>query len=219
MLTNLINNKKYIGVTNNFKKRMREHKSSKNNCVISRAIRKYGWDNFKSEIIEQTTDKEYAYGTLEQIYIKLYETFDFGYNSTLGGEGSPGYNLSEETRNKMSLAKLGKKLSSEHSMKISESNKGRIVSKETREKIGEKLKNNKHFSGKTFTKETINILSEKKAKDYIFISPQGEIVEIHNMRKFCFDNNLFPSAMCKVYSGQQKHHKKWTKYHSISNAP
>ena len=57
--TNLINNKKYIGQTNNFERRVNEHKSCSSNPKsinyddkLHQAIRKYGYENFKIEIIE-----------------------------------------------------------------------------------------------------------------------------------------------------------------------
>lgn len=51
-ITNLINNKLYIGITNNYKKRWSNHKCCNNsNRVITRAIRKYGVENFKFELL------------------------------------------------------------------------------------------------------------------------------------------------------------------------
>lgn len=62
--TNKINNKKYVGQTNNLQRRLREHKScsfnpnSMNyNCVIHRAIRKYGLENFDIEVLETLINK------------------------------------------------------------------------------------------------------------------------------------------------------------------
>jgi group I intron endonuclease len=212
-LKNTVNNKSYIGVTNNFKKRIREHSYASNNYKISRAIRKYGWENFEYTQIDHSISHEYAYKTLEKMYIIFYDTFYNGYNSTLGGEGSVGHTFSEKTREKMRLKKLGRKLSSKHKEKISIANKGRLFSQETREKISKKLKNNKNFLGKTFSEETKKVLSEKKALNYVLISPKGNIIEVHNMRKFCLENNLSASAMSRVISGKAKHHKGW-KNHS-----
>lgn len=47
---------------------------------------------------------------------------------------------------------------------------------------------------------------------YKFISPDGEVVEIYNMKKFCLDNNLARSAMSLVSSGKAPHHKGWRVY-------
>ena len=51
-ITNLINNKIYIGKTNNPQKRWDNHKCSNDpNMVIARALRKYGINNFKFEVL------------------------------------------------------------------------------------------------------------------------------------------------------------------------
>lgn len=51
-ITNLINNKLYIGITNDYKKRWSNHKSCNSpNMVICKAIKKYGVNNFKFELL------------------------------------------------------------------------------------------------------------------------------------------------------------------------
>ena len=59
-ITNLINNKIYIGQTNNPKRRWQEHKNlgydTKETKLLYRAIKKYGKDNFVFEIIEGPID-------------------------------------------------------------------------------------------------------------------------------------------------------------------
>ncbi len=64
-LTNKINNKKYVGQTNNLKRRMNEHKSTSFNpksCsyndLIHKKIREYGWDNFSIEVLEDNIPPE-----------------------------------------------------------------------------------------------------------------------------------------------------------------
>lgn len=47
------------------------------------------------------------------------------------------------------------------------------------------------------------------AKSYEFVSPSGEVVQVHNLSKFCRENNLDNGAMTKVASGERKSHKKW----------
>lgn len=48
------------------------------------------------------------------------------------------------------------------------------------------------------------------AKEYKFISPEGVLTSIYNLRKFCQENNLTSSLMCKVNIGDRVHHKGWT---------
>lgn len=50
------------------------------------------------------------------------------------------------------------------------------------------------------------------AKTYVFISPDGVETTIHNLTKFCEKNGLQRPNMLKVYKGQRKHCKGWTRY-------
>jgi len=213
LLTNKVNSKVYIGVTNNYTKRMREHKGTYNNYLISKAIKKHGWNNFNSQILLETEDAEFAYKVAESSFIQQYQSNnpEKGYNLTEGGQGTLGFSPTPETRQRMREKKLGKKLTTEHIQKISKSALGRTFTKETKNKISNKLKGNKNFQGKTFTDEVKQILSEHKAKDWQLLSPNNEIINIHNMRKFCIDNNLHHSAITRVLQGKQSHHKQWKK--------
>lgn len=213
MLKNKINNKIYIGVTNNYKKRMRDHKGAYNQSLISRAIKKYGWDNFEKIILYETTYKDYAYSVAEPIFILEYYSNDilFGYNMTKGGEGTLGFSPSLETRQKMRDKKLGKNLTEEHKKKLSEANTGRVVAEETKLKISKANTGKTPWLGKKLTEEHKNKLSDIKAKDWRLLSPNGEIINIRNMRKFCIENNLHHSAITKVLQGTQKQHKNWRK--------
>lgn len=207
LLINNINSKVYVGVTNKYEKRMREHSYGKSPHRIGRAIRKYGWENFETHILATTENRD-----IEKLYISIFRANDpeYGYNLTEGGDGCLGYRPSKETRAKMRDKKLGRKLSEEQCQKISESNKGREVSQETRDKIAARLKGNTNFAGHTFSDETKKILSDYKSKHYTVVSPDGVKTEIFNMRKFCFENNLTPSAMSLVIQGKKPHHKGWT---------
>ena len=55
-ITNNINGKSYIGQTNNFERRMREHKRCVDSSAIHCAIQKYGADSFTYKIIEECDD-------------------------------------------------------------------------------------------------------------------------------------------------------------------
>lgn len=92
-ITNLINNKQYIGITNNYKKRWSNEKSnpkdSRKQQVITRAIAKYGKENFNFEVlfshltIEEACEKE-------QKLINEYNTLvPNGYNVDPGGNYHP----------------------------------------------------------------------------------------------------------------------------------
>ena len=109
--------KQYIGLTTNFKKRMRNHLRSNSNTKIYHAINKYGFDNFKKEVLIEVADPNLL-PQLEIFYIKIYNTYKNGYNMTLGGEGTFG----QIPWNK---GKKRKPFSEEHKRKLSEATKGK----------------------------------------------------------------------------------------------
>lgn len=95
--TNLINNKKYVGQTNNIDRRIREHKNNSFNSKsinyenkIHQAIRKYGYDNFKIDIIEVINDvTDYnIVNERERYWIKKEKSLltQWGYNVLEGGK-------------------------------------------------------------------------------------------------------------------------------------
>lgn len=90
-ITNLINNKKYIGKTlNSIEKRFKEHyQDSQRERFEKRplydAINKYGIENFKINLIEECNYKILA--EREKYWIQYYDTYNNGYNATLGGDG------------------------------------------------------------------------------------------------------------------------------------
>lgn len=81
------NGKVYIGQTNNFNQRMIEHKNCKKKNKLYNCIRKYGWENFKKEIIGYSETKEMV-NELEESLIKLHNaTGHKGLNTRLTAEG------------------------------------------------------------------------------------------------------------------------------------
>lgn len=99
-ITNNITNKIYIGCTiKDVNKRFKEHISRANanthKCKLYNSIHKHGIENFKIEVVcECSQDEMYK---LEVEFIKEFDSFNNGYNTTLGGEGCLGYTHSEET--------------------------------------------------------------------------------------------------------------------------
>lgn len=166
------NNKIYIGITSrNPKKRWRSDGSGyKSNDYFWRAIQKYGWENFKHEILfDNLTQKEAEQKEMELIARYKSNNKEFGYNIANGGncvgtfseetkskisKAITGIKRSKETKQKIKEAKTGTTLSEEHKKKIGESLKGHATSVETRKKISESHK------GKHHTEETKRKLSE-----------------------------------------------------------
>ena len=100
LITNLINGKVYVGLTIREPEiRWQEHEYSGRNPKyhFGYAIRSYGWENFKPEILAENIPIE-ELGDLEMYYIDLYDSYNNGYNSTKGGEGTLGHLRTEEQR-------------------------------------------------------------------------------------------------------------------------
>ena len=97
LITNLINDKVYVGQSIEYKKRMKTHEDSGKNpkFYLGYAIRKYGWENFTKEILIDDVPEE-DLNNLEINYIAFYNSFGpGGYNLTKGGGGMSGYKFTE----------------------------------------------------------------------------------------------------------------------------
>lgn len=77
----------YIGQTTNEKRRFFP-KGYTHNSGLTNAIKEYGLNNFKKEILEECFTAEEA-NEREKYYIKLYQSTDSskGYNISIGGAG------------------------------------------------------------------------------------------------------------------------------------
>lgn len=102
---NKINNKAYIGITQQKpERRWQNGYGYKNNQYFSKAINKYGWNNFEHIIFaDNLTSNEAEH--MEVLLIALYNTtnVDYGYNLSSGGNSSHvGIKHSDESKKKMS---------------------------------------------------------------------------------------------------------------------
>lgn len=120
-ITNLINNKVYIGITTRtLKKRIGEHitisKSKNTTMCIHRSIAKYGINSFKWEIIDKAESFD-ELNNKERYYIVKYNSLiPNGYNCAEGGTN--GYTLkahpnAKEIYKKNALKRTGQKRSQE----------------------------------------------------------------------------------------------------------
>ena len=88
-IQNKENGKIYIGQTQtSLKNRLAKHNEVvfTSNCHIHRAIRKYGWDAFTVEVIEENITNENL-NEREKYWIEYYNSYENGYNMNRGGEG------------------------------------------------------------------------------------------------------------------------------------
>lgn len=145
--TNLINGKIYIG---QHKKTYLDENYLGSGFSLSRAIKKYGKNNFTCQILEFCKDKK-DLDIKEIKYIRLFNSTDpsKGYNISSGGQGGDlgpvvnykisqklkGRPKSEEQKKLLSERNKGHKNSPEVRRKISQANKGKKLSQEVKDKI------------------------------------------------------------------------------------
>jgi hypothetical protein len=125
-ITNIVNNKIYVGSAINISSRFKSHKRLlKNNKHFNNHLQssynKHGSSYFKYEIIETTTDDVML--EKESYWIKTLNTNnrEYGYNKRLIASSNLGIKLSDETKKRLSDSHLGHKRSEETHKKIIES--------------------------------------------------------------------------------------------------
>ena len=190
--TNRNNGKSYIGKTKNLSNRVYQHSKITilKKTKFGNAIRKYGIECFELDILEIIESKnirnlDKSLNVLEKYYIKHFDSYSNGYNSTKGGDGTLYFKHSEETKNKM---------------------RNKIVSKETRSKLSKASKGRKIHSPKTDNwrksiKEAKSIPILQYSKDNTFIKEWSSITEAARYY------NISKSCIARVCNGERKNSK------------
>lgn len=91
LITNIITGEQYVGQTRrSFSERINQHiraaADGKIKYALYSAMRKYGIENFKWEVIEEPNVDDL--NIREKFWIAYYDTYKNGYNETTGGEGT-----------------------------------------------------------------------------------------------------------------------------------
>jgi group I intron endonuclease len=138
--TNKVNGKVYVGQTwQTVEERAGTNgRHYKNSTHFWHAIQQVGWDKIETEEICSCLTQEDA-DFCEDYFQALYDSYnpEKGYN--IRKDGSRGQH-SELTKQRMSIAAVGKIKSEEHRKNMSESRKGKKASKETKAKMSENHK-------------------------------------------------------------------------------
>jgi len=149
-IINQINKKEYVGCTiTTLKKRFEEHAwrcvKTDSNTKFCNSVRKYGFENFVIELIEEC-DANVIYDR-ERYYIDLFKTYEIGLNSTVGCEGCLGYKHSKEIREKISKI-----------IKDGRSHKGKTYE----EIYGDRVNEEKEIRRRSVKKNWDNLSEDKK---------------------------------------------------------
>ena len=153
------NGKVYVGITSRSLNERWLYGHGYGDTLMGRAVQKYGWDNIKHYVLRGDFTEDEAKAKEKELIAKYHSNqYEFGYNLTEGGDGSPGYKHTEKAKEKMRAAThrrvwteesrrkesisvkktweyRDRTVSEETRRKISAANKGRILSEETRKRM------------------------------------------------------------------------------------
>jgi len=181
-IENNINKKVYIGQTcRGYKTRFEQHINDckKYNYDLYKAFKKYGLDNFVINKINECKTPELA-KLLERHYIKKFDSYKNGYNMNKGDKVV--YRHSEETKNKISLSKLGRP-SPRKGVKLDQKTKDKM----SLSKLGK-------------------VVWTKKWK---VTDPNGNTVIIYNLADYCRKNKLNRGNMSSLANNKILYYKNY----------
>lgn len=197
-ITNLVNNKVYIGQTTKdleyrIKMHLKESKTNKTERPFLNALRKYGIENFKKEIIDTASSLE----ELDEKEIKWINFYDStnrekGYNIFHGGQFK-----------KMATPEFGKRVS--EGLKKSEKWQEYIKTDEYRNRIkeyctkkGEKLKEEHKQKIWDKNKDRILSLNKERSKSWIIIDENNTIKRLKSKDEFFNNLNIDTSVFTRM---------------------
>ena len=200
VITNKVNNKVYIGQTENIELRFSQHlnmlrANRRTNKHMQNVYNKYGEENFVFDTI-YIAEKHENLNHLERIFISLYKTNEqeIGYNKTNGGEG---YFLNDEIKNKISFNSRGK--NSDLDFNIVRRIKMAIACGMDRSEVADLFKINKR-----------RITDIVIGKNFYYVNPElndvihhlkQEMIDRRNMSIVeLYDNGLRICEICKLHN-------------------
>jgi len=91
VITNIVNGKQYVGITNNLSKRWSAHRKTDGRCpALHNAFKKYGIDKFVFTHLMDVFDLEHAKEIEQQLIVEKGCKVPNGYNVSDGGESRQG---------------------------------------------------------------------------------------------------------------------------------
>lgn len=184
-------NKVYIGITSKtLHKRKLDHYQCANRGYrkgkFQRALNKYK-NQLIWSIIHKTDSWEKAC-ELEKLYIQKYDSFNKGYNCTLGGEGNFGLKHTNLTKQKIAKAHKGKKFTESHKKALSLGQQRYRKNRDNR----------------------IKMSKEKGAKPFLVFDLKGNFIKEYISKALCSEDlNVASSNIGKVLKKSRRHAKNY----------
>lgn len=198
-ITNLLNERVYVGSCKEFKVRWHQHwrmliAGKHYNKFLQRDFAKCGPDAFIFEVLEVVEGNKEQRVQAEQRYIDQW--FD--------AKGKC-YNLRSRA---VSVEGCWSKTPKETRKKHSENFKRLWRNPDHREKMSVKTK--KQFENPEYGSRLRGAAARASAKLFHLVDPMGVSIEIFNLKQFARDNNLTYSCLFRIATGKQKVYKGWT---------
>ena len=211
--TNTVNGKMYVGKTvKSLARRKTEHQWYANTRngrgSFASAIRKYGNESFRWEVIEDGIDSSLL-NEKESYHISLNSSnvYGVGYNQTSGGDGAPYGDLNpskrQDVKDKLRVANTGYKHTKESLIVMSEKSREYYkngMPESQRKKISESQ------IGRFVPKGSGNHL----ARTATLTDATGIKHSFSGIREFALLHGLDHSCISKLLNGKLKTHKGWT---------
>lgn len=195
-ITNKINDKCYIGSAVNLTDRWRKHiktleGGNHHSIKLQRAWNKYGKDNFIFEIIDATDCKKRLIPD-EQYWIDAFSSSsNEGYNICPTAGSQLGFKHSEKTKLRISQVQKGRisnrkgvHLSDETKEKLRKANLGKKLSESTKCKL-----RGHHFTMSDEGKRKISQASSNK-NFYTILLENSKVIEMNDFRHYCSERNI-----------------------------
>jgi len=138
IILNTVNGKCYVGSSVNVFHRLKAHRDAlsrgaHNSTHLQGAWNKYGSTSFSFELLKECQPEDLL--EHEQFYVDVLACMDQGFGYNLRGPHRLG-DVTEETREKMKIARTGTRLSPETRAKLSSAQRRRYLDPAEREKTG-----------------------------------------------------------------------------------
>lgn len=174
-ITNRLNGKIYVGQTiRNVNRRFAEHCRKKDNTHLHNAMRLYGKENFRVEIVD-TANSQTELDEKERYWIRVFNSDVEGYNETAGGDSNPMNNALVKSKHlhKMQSQSVRMQISSTMRQKYAS---GETFTAEHRAALSRSAIGNKKFAGHKRTQYAIERTAMSLRKSVRCVDTCGDVV-------------------------------------------
>lgn len=190
-IRNLVNNKLYIGSAVNFNDRKSLHikmltQNHHHSIKLQRAWNKYGSVAFEFKLIEETEKTQLR--EREQYWIDKYDSFNNGYNCTPSAHNMTGFKHSEKSKKLIGQVQKGR-VSNRKGAKLSDETRHKLhlanIGKKLPIHVIEKMRGRKFKMSENGRKNISNALGVKNFYEVLFMD--GTKRQINMIHEFCVE--------------------------------